>query len=73
MDAIVDYKTQDPVKAILDLTDGTGVDSAIEALGSQFTFEACIKQRSQEARSPTSGITAMASTSASRGWNGVSA
>jgi threonine dehydrogenase-like Zn-dependent dehydrogenase len=43
VDAIVDYKKQDPVQAILDLTDGKGVDSAIEALGSQATFEACIK------------------------------
>ena len=43
VDQIVDYKTTDPVKAILDLTGGQGVDSAIEALGSPFTFEACIK------------------------------
>ncbi len=30
------------MKAILDLTRGQGVDSAIEALGAQETFEACI-------------------------------
>jgi threonine dehydrogenase-like Zn-dependent dehydrogenase len=42
-DVVVDFKEQDPVKAILDLTGGEGVDSAIEALGAQATFEACIK------------------------------
>jgi threonine dehydrogenase-like Zn-dependent dehydrogenase len=41
-DVIVDYTTDDPVDEILALT-GDGVDSAIEALGSQATFEACIK------------------------------
>ena len=42
-DEIVDYSNRDPVAAILDLTEGLGVDSAIEALGSEATFEACIK------------------------------
>jgi threonine dehydrogenase-like Zn-dependent dehydrogenase len=42
-DEIVDFKNQDAVKVIKDLTDGYGVDSAIEALGSQKTFEDCIK------------------------------
>ena len=42
-DVVVDFKEQDPVQAILDLTHGEGVDSAIEALGSEVTFEACIK------------------------------
>ena len=42
-DVVVDFKAQDPVQAILDLTDGHGVDAAIEALGSEQTFEACIK------------------------------
>jgi threonine dehydrogenase-like Zn-dependent dehydrogenase len=42
-DVVVDFKEQDPVQAILDLTNGEGVDSAIEALGSEITFEACIK------------------------------
>ncbi len=31
------------MQAILKLTDGLGVDSSIEALGSQAAFEACIK------------------------------
>jgi threonine dehydrogenase-like Zn-dependent dehydrogenase len=42
-DVVVDFKEQDPVKTILDLTNGEGVDSAIEALGSEITFESCIK------------------------------
>ena len=42
-DVVVDFREKDPVQAILDLTDGEGVDSAIEALGSEVTFEACIK------------------------------
>jgi threonine dehydrogenase-like Zn-dependent dehydrogenase len=42
-DEIVDFTKQDPVAAILDMTDGQGVDSAIEALGSETTFANCIK------------------------------
>ncbi len=42
-DVVVDFKKQDPVQAILDLTNGEGVDSAIEALGAEATFDACIK------------------------------
>lgn len=42
-DVVVDFTEGDPVKAILALTGGVGVDSAIESLGSQATFEACIK------------------------------
>jgi len=42
-DVVVDFKKQDPVQAILDLTNGEGVDSAIEALGAETTLEACIK------------------------------
>jgi threonine dehydrogenase-like Zn-dependent dehydrogenase len=42
-DVVVDFKQKDPVQEILSLTDGAGVDSAIEALGAQPTFEACIK------------------------------
>jgi threonine dehydrogenase-like Zn-dependent dehydrogenase len=41
-DVIIDFTQQDPIEAILDLTDGQGVDSAIEALGAQETFDACI-------------------------------
>ncbi len=42
-DVVIDFKNQDPVTAILDLTDGLGVDAAIEALGLQVSFEGCIK------------------------------
>jgi len=42
-DEIVDFKKGDAVQQILDLTNGQGVDSAIEALGMPQTFEACIR------------------------------
>ena len=42
-DVIVDFKEVDAVKTILELTDGKGVDSAVEALGSEKTFDACVK------------------------------
>lgn len=42
-DVVVDFTQQDPVEAILKLTDGCGVDSSIEALGAQAAFEACVK------------------------------
>ncbi len=42
-DEVIDFQEQDAVEAILELTDGQGVDSAIEALGGQASFEMCIK------------------------------
>ncbi len=42
-DAVVNFKETDPVDAIMSLTGGRGVDSAIEALGLQSTFENCLK------------------------------
>jgi threonine dehydrogenase-like Zn-dependent dehydrogenase len=42
-DIVVDYTKTDYVAEIMRLTDGQGVDSAIEALGSQETFEGCVK------------------------------
>jgi isopropanol dehydrogenase (NADP+) len=42
-DVVVDFKAQDPVQAILNLTEGQGVDASIEALGAELTFEWCIK------------------------------
>lgn len=42
-DVIVDLAEGDPVSAILKLTDGQGVDSAIEALGASTTFEDCVQ------------------------------
>ncbi|MGN6376571.1 MAG: NAD(P)-dependent alcohol dehydrogenase [Sphingomonas sp.] len=38
-DEVVDFTKEDPVSAIMKLTDGRGVDVAIEALGKQQTFE----------------------------------
>ena len=40
---LVDFSRVDPVEEILRLTDGRGVDVAIEALGTQATFEACLR------------------------------
>ena len=40
---VVNFKEQDPVEAIMAITDGRGVDCAIEALGTQGTFESCLK------------------------------
>ena len=42
-DHVVDFGREDPVEAIRRLTDGRGVDVAIEALGTQKTFEACLR------------------------------
>jgi alcohol dehydrogenase len=41
--AVVDFSQTDPVEEILRLTNGRGVDVAIEALGLQSTFEACLR------------------------------
>jgi alcohol dehydrogenase len=42
-DHVVDFRKTDPVAEIRDLTEGRGVDVAIEALGTQATFEACLR------------------------------
>ena len=42
-DVIIDYTERDPVEAILELTGGRGVDVAVEALGTQSTFESCLR------------------------------
>jgi len=42
-DHIVDFTQSDPVEEIMRLTDGRGVDVAIEALGKQQTFEAALR------------------------------
>ena len=41
-DVVIDFTQEDPVAAILRLTGGQGVDSAIEALGTAATFAACV-------------------------------
>ena len=42
-DIVIDSSREDPVQEILRLTGGRGVDVAIEALGIQATFEACLR------------------------------
>lgn len=42
-DVVVDFTRVDPAEEILRLTEGAGVDSAIECLGAQATFETCVK------------------------------
>ena len=42
-DEIVDFTKHDVVDRIMELTDGQGVDSAIEALGANVTFQTAIK------------------------------
>ncbi|HTW25920.1 MAG TPA: NAD(P)-dependent alcohol dehydrogenase [Acetobacteraceae bacterium] len=41
-DQVVDFRAVDPVEEIMRLTDGRGVDVAIEALGTQATFAAAL-------------------------------
>ncbi len=42
-DHVVDFSKANPVEAIMAFTDGRGVEGAIEALGTQATFEACLR------------------------------
>jgi len=42
-DHLIDFSRVDPVEEIMRLTGGRGVDVAIEALGTQSTFEACLR------------------------------
>ncbi|WP_198083480.1 NAD(P)-dependent alcohol dehydrogenase [Variovorax sp. E3] len=42
-DVVIDASKVDPVQEILRLTNGRGVDAAIEALGTQATFEAALR------------------------------
>ncbi len=42
-DIVVDFSEVDAVEEIMRLTDGRGVDVAIEALGTQATFESCLR------------------------------
>jgi threonine dehydrogenase-like Zn-dependent dehydrogenase len=42
-DDIVNFEEGDPVEQVLALTDGEGVDAAIEALGSSQTLEQCVE------------------------------
>src|SRR5215468_3958210 len=42
-DEIVDFSKEDVVERTLELTDGEGVDTAIEALGADMTFQTAVK------------------------------
>ncbi|KKN52352.1 hypothetical protein LCGC14_0613640, partial [marine sediment metagenome] len=42
-DVVIDFQTTDPVDEIMKITGGRGVDVAIEALGTQQTFESCLR------------------------------
>jgi threonine dehydrogenase-like Zn-dependent dehydrogenase len=42
-DTVVDFTKGDPVRQILELTEGRGTDSAIEALGAEETFMNCVR------------------------------
>ncbi len=42
-DVVLDFNQVDPVEEIMRITDGRGVDVAIEALGLQETFERCLR------------------------------
>ncbi len=42
-DHVIDASRVDPVEEIIRLTNGRGVDASIEALGTQQTFEACLR------------------------------
>src|SRR5690242_6592915 len=42
-DVIVDFSQEDVVERVMDLTDGEGVDTAIEALGANATFQTAVK------------------------------
>ena len=42
-DEVIDFHDQDPIAAIKRATEGRGADVAIEALGTQATFESCLR------------------------------
>jgi threonine dehydrogenase-like Zn-dependent dehydrogenase len=42
-DHVIDFRKVNPIDEIMRITNGRGVDVAIEALGTQATFEACLR------------------------------
>jgi threonine dehydrogenase-like Zn-dependent dehydrogenase len=42
-DQVIDFREQDPIEAVKRATEGRGADVAIEALGTQATFENCLR------------------------------
>jgi len=55
-DEVINYKEQDPLAAIRRFTEGRGVDVAIEALGTQQTFESCIEATRPGGRISSLGV-----------------
>jgi isopropanol dehydrogenase (NADP+) len=41
-DVVIDFRSEDPVQRVLSITDGAGVDAALEALGAEQSFEQCV-------------------------------
>jgi threonine dehydrogenase-like Zn-dependent dehydrogenase len=42
-DVTINFQEHDPVQAIMEVTKGRGVDVAIEALGTEATFQSCLR------------------------------
>ncbi|WP_437207202.1 NAD(P)-dependent alcohol dehydrogenase [Planctomicrobium sp. SH664] len=42
-DTVINFQNEDPVNVIREVTNGRGVDVAIESLGTQQTFESCLR------------------------------
>jgi alcohol dehydrogenase len=55
-DEVIDYTEEDPIAAIKRLTEGRGVDVAIEALGTQQTFQACLETTRPGGRISSLGV-----------------
>ena len=55
-DVTIDYTDQDPIAEIKRLTGGRGVDVAIEALGTQQTFESCVSATRPGGRISSLGV-----------------
>lgn len=55
-DVVIDASKVDPVSEILRVTKGRGVDAAIEALGKQETFEACLRALKPGGRLSSLGV-----------------
>ena len=55
-DVAIDYTDQDPIAEIKRLTGGRGVDVAIEALGTQQTFESCVSATRPGGRISSLGV-----------------
>jgi threonine dehydrogenase-like Zn-dependent dehydrogenase len=55
-DITIDFTKSDPLTEIMRLTHGKGVDVAIEALGTQLTFESCLRALKPGGRLSSLGV-----------------